>query len=158
MATVASFTCARSPGINPDSSPPGGGRIPPTFGHSWGGSIMNAPTASHSLTVRLQIQNQPGMLGKVTSALGKGGADIGAIDVIEVGKSTITRDITFKTSDERHGQQVVERLKAVEGVQVVNVSDRTFLMHLGGKIEVRGKMPVKTRDDLSMAYTPGGAR
>ncbi|PYM23587.1 MAG: NAD-dependent malic enzyme [Candidatus Rokuibacteriota bacterium] len=119
---------------------------------------MNAPTASHSLTVRLQIQNQPGMLGKVTSALGKGGADIGAIDVIEVGKSTITRDITFKTSDERHGQQVVERLKAVEGVQVVNVSDRTFLMHLGGKIEVKGKMAVKTRDDLSMAYTPGVAR
>src|SRR5438874_10512788 len=119
---------------------------------------MNAPTASHSLTVRLQILNKPGMLGKVTSALGKAGADIGAIDVIEVGKSTITRDITFKTSDERHGQQVVERLKAVEGVQVVNVSDRTFLMHLGGKIEVRGKMPVKTRDDLSMAYTPGVAR
>src|SRR5207249_580888 len=114
--------------------------------------------ASHRLTVRLQRQNQPGMLGKVTSALGKGGADIGAIDVIEVGKSTITRDITFKTSDERHGQQVVERLKAVEGVQVVNVSDRTFLMHLGGKIEVKGKMAVKTRDDLSMAYTPGVAR
>jgi malate dehydrogenase (oxaloacetate-decarboxylating) len=55
---------------------------------------MNAPTASHSLTVRLQITNKPGMLGKVTSALGKGGADIGAIDVIEVGKTTITRDIT----------------------------------------------------------------
>jgi malate dehydrogenase (oxaloacetate-decarboxylating) len=120
--------------------------------------MANAPTASHSLTVRLQIHNKPGMLGKVTSALGKGGADIGAIDVIEVGKSTITRDITFKASDERHGQQVVERLKAVEGVQVVNVSDRTFLMHLGGKIEVKGKMPVKTRDDLSMAYTPGVAR
>jgi len=120
--------------------------------------MANAPTASHSLTVRLQILNRPGMLGKVTSALGKGGADIGAIDVIEVGKTTITRDITFKTSDERHGQQVVERLKAVEGVEVVNVSDRTFLMHLGGKIEVKGKMAVKTRDDLSMAYTPGVAR
>jgi malate dehydrogenase (oxaloacetate-decarboxylating) len=119
---------------------------------------MNAPTASHSLTVRLQILNRPGMLGKVTSAIGKGGADIGAIDVIEVGKTTITRDLTFKASDERHGQQVVERLRAVEGVEVVNVSDRTFLMHLGGKIEVRGKMPVKTRDDLSMAYTPGVAR
>ena len=119
---------------------------------------MNAPTASHSLTVRLSITNRPGMLGKVTSAIGKGGADIGAIDVIEVGKTTITRDITFKASDEKHGQQVVERLKAVEGVQVINVSDRTFLMHLGGKIEVKGKMPVKTRDDLSMAYTPGVAR
>jgi malate dehydrogenase (oxaloacetate-decarboxylating) len=120
--------------------------------------MLNAPTASHSLTVRLQILNKPGMLGKVTSAIGKAGGDIGAIDLVEVGKTTITRDITFKTSDERHGQQVVERLRAVEGVTVGNVSDRTFLMHLGGKIEVKGKMPVKTRDDLSMAYTPGVAR
>jgi malate dehydrogenase (oxaloacetate-decarboxylating) len=120
--------------------------------------MINAPTASHSLTVRLQITNKPGMLGKVTSAIGKGGGDIGAIDLVEVGKSTITRDITFKTSGERHGQQVVERVRGLDGVEVVNVSDRTFLMHLGGKIEVRGKMPVKTRDDLSMAYTPGVAR
>jgi malate dehydrogenase (oxaloacetate-decarboxylating) len=120
--------------------------------------MINAPTASHSLTVRLTIQNKPGMLGKVTSAIGKGGGDIGAIDLVEVGKTTITRDISFKTSGEKHGQQVVDRLRAVEGVEVVNVSDRTFLMHLGGKIEVRGKMPVKTRDDLSMAYTPGVAR
>jgi malate dehydrogenase (oxaloacetate-decarboxylating) len=120
--------------------------------------MINAPTASHSLTIRLAIQNKPGMLGKVTSAIGKGGADIGAIDLVEVGKNTITRDITFKTSGERHGQQVVERLRALEGVGVVNVSDRTFLMHLGGKIEVKGKMAVKTRDDLSMAYTPGVAR
>ncbi|HVG77236.1 MAG TPA: NAD-dependent malic enzyme [Patescibacteria group bacterium] len=98
------------------------------------------------------------MLGKVTSAIGKGGGDIGGIDLVEVGRTTITRDLTFKASDERHGGQVVERLRALEGVTVVNVSDRTFLMHLGGKIEVRGKMPVKTRDDLSMAYTPGVAR
>jgi malate dehydrogenase (oxaloacetate-decarboxylating) len=120
--------------------------------------MLNAPTASHSLTVRLQILNKPGMLGKVTSAIGKAGGDIGAIDLVEVGKTTITRDITFKSSDERHGQQVIERLRALEGITVGNVSDRTFLMHLGGKIEVRGKMPVKTRDDLSMAYTPGVAR
>jgi len=120
--------------------------------------MLNAPTASHSLTVRLQILNKPGMLGKVTSAIGKGGGDIGGIDLVEVGRTTITRDITFKASDERHGQQVVERMRALEGVTVVNVSDRTFLMHLGGKIEVRGKMAVKTRDDLSMAYTPGVAR
>src|SRR5438445_1641177 len=120
--------------------------------------MINAPSASYSVTVRLEIDNKPGMLGKVTPAIGKAGGDIGAIDLVEVGKTTITRDITFKTSDERHGQQVVERLRALEGVTVGNVSDRTFLMHLGGKIEVRGKMPVKTRDDLSMAYTPGVAR
>jgi malate dehydrogenase (oxaloacetate-decarboxylating) len=120
--------------------------------------MANVPTASHSLTVRLQIRNQPGMLGKVTSAIGKGGGDIGAIDLVEVGKGTITRDLSFNASDERHGQQIVERLRAIDGITVVHVSDRTFLMHLGGKIEVVGKIAVKTRDDLSMAYTPGVAR
>ncbi len=118
----------------------------------------NAPTASYSLTIRLEIENQPGMLGKVTSAIGKAGGDIGAIDLVEVRKKTLIRDLTFKASDERHGQQVVERLKAIEGIKVVHISDRTFLMHLGGKIEIKGKIPVKTRDDLSMAYTPGVAR
>jgi len=120
--------------------------------------MINAPSASYSMTVRLEITNRPGMLGKVTSAIGKAGGDIGAIDLVEVGKTTIIRDLSFKARDERHAQQVVDRIRAVEGVKVVNASDRTFLMHLGGKIEVRGKMPVKTRDDLSMAYTPGVAR
>ena len=119
---------------------------------------MQSPSASYSLTVRLEITNRPGMLGQVTSAIGKAGGDIGAIDLVQVGKSTITRDLTFKARDERHGQQIVERIRGVRSVKVVNVSDRTFLMHLGGKIEVRGKMSVKTRDDLSMAYTPGVAR
>jgi malate dehydrogenase (oxaloacetate-decarboxylating) len=120
--------------------------------------MINAPSASYSMTVRLEITNRPGMLGKVTSAIGKAGGDIGAIDLVEVGKTTITRDLSFKASDERHAQQVVDRVRAVSGVRVVNASDRTFLMHLGGKIEVRGKVSVKTRDDLSMAYTPGVAR
>ncbi len=117
-----------------------------------------APSASYSLTVRVEIDNEPGMLGKITSAIGKGGGDIGAVDLVEVGKRTITRDISFKASGEQHGQQVVERLRALEHVRVVNVSDRTFLMHIGGKIEVKGKMAVRNRDDLSMAYTPGVAR
>jgi len=120
--------------------------------------MQNAPSASYSLTVRLEIQNRPGMLGKVTSAIGKAGGDIGAIDLVEVRKSTIIRDVTFKASDERHGTKVVDGIRAIDGVTVGNVSDRTFLMHLGGKIEVRGKLPVKTRDDLAMAYTPGVAR
>ena len=120
--------------------------------------MVSAPSASYSLTVRLEISNRPGMLGKVTSAIGKAGGDIGAIDVVSVGKSTITRDLTFKAGDERHGQQVVDRLRALDGITVVNVSDRTFLVHLGGKIEVKGKMAVKTRDDLAMVYTPGVAR
>jgi len=119
--------------------------------------MSNAPVASYSLTVRVRIVNTPGMLGKVTSAIGAEGGDIGAIDIVEVGKQ-VTRDISFKASDEAHGQRITERIRGIEGVTVVNVSDRTFLMHLGGKIEVKGRVAVKTRDDLSMAYTPGVAR
>lgn len=117
-----------------------------------------APSASYSVTVRLEITNRPGMLGKVTSAIGRKGGDIGAIDVVRFAKNTVTRDITFKARDEAHGAGVVAYLNSVAGVSVVNVSDRTFLMHLGGKIEVSGRVPVKTRDDLSMAYTPGVGR
>src|SRR6266446_4100433 len=118
----------------------------------------NIPVASYSLTVRVRIANKPGMLGKVTSAIGEAGGDIGAVDLVEAGQMEMTRDIAFKASDEAHGQAIVDRLRGVAGVTVVNVSDRTFLMHLGGKIEVNGRVTVKTRDDLSMAYTPGVAR
>ena len=70
----------------------------------------------------------------------------------------MTRDITVSTSDVEHGERIVGRVRLVEGVEVVHVTDRTFQLHLGGKIEVRSKVPVKTRDDLSMVYTPGVAR
>ncbi len=116
------------------------------------------PSVSYSLTVRVEIRNRPGMLGKVTSAISRAGGDIGAIDLIQPGGGVRTRDITFNARDDRHGQGVVAGLGKIRGVRVVHVSDRTFLMHLGGKIEIRGKVPVKTRDDLSMAYTPGVAR
>jgi malate dehydrogenase (oxaloacetate-decarboxylating) len=119
---------------------------------------MAAPSASYSMTVRLEIENRPGMLGKVTSTIGRAGGDIGAVDLVQTGGQVIVRDITFNARDDKHGAAVVEGLGRIKGVRVVNVSDRTFLMHLGGKIEVRGKIPVKTRDDLSMAYTPGVAR
>jgi malate dehydrogenase (oxaloacetate-decarboxylating) len=120
--------------------------------------MMAAPSASYSMTVRLEIENRPGMLGKVTSTIGRAGGDIGAVDLVQTGGQVIVRDITFNARDDKHGAAVVEGLGRIKGVRVVNVSDRTFLMHLGGKIEVRGKVPVKTRDDLSMAYTPGVAR
>jgi malate dehydrogenase (oxaloacetate-decarboxylating) len=120
--------------------------------------MMTAPSASYSMTVRFEIRNRPGMLGKVTSALSRAGADIGAIDLVQPGGDIRVRDITFNARDDKHGQTIIDAVRRIAGVRVVNVSDRTFLMHLGGKIEVRGKVPVKTRDDLSMAYTPGVAR
>src|SRR5882672_2681332 len=116
------------------------------------------PSASYSLTVRLEITNRPGMLGRAASAIGTAGGDIGAVDLVESGRNRVVRDITIKARDDAHGQQIVNRLKQVAGVRVVNVSDRTFLMHLGGKIEIHNKVPLRTRDDLSMAYTPGVAR
>ena len=119
--------------------------------------MSNAPVASYSLICRIRIANTPGMLGKVTSAIGAEGGDIGAIDIVDVGRE-VTRDISFKASDEAHGQRITDNIRGIEGVTVVHVSDRTFLMHLGGKIEVNGRVAVKTRDDLSMAYTPGVAR
>src|SRR5881397_2724331 len=116
------------------------------------------PSASYSLTVRVAIQNRPGMLGRVAMAIGDAGGDIGAVDLVESGRDRIIRDITINARDSVHGTQIVNRLKQAPGVRVVNISDRTFLMHLGGKIEVQSKVPVRTRDDLSMAYTPGVAR
>jgi malate dehydrogenase (oxaloacetate-decarboxylating) len=117
-----------------------------------------APSASYSITVRLDIRNRPGMLGRVASSIGEAGGDIGAVDLVESTRERIVRDITIKARDSTHGQEIVAGLKQVAGVRVINVSDRTFLMHLGGKIEVRNKVPIRTRDDLSMVYTPGVAR
>ncbi len=116
------------------------------------------PSASYSLTVRLEIRNRPGMLGRVTSAIGAAGGDIGAVDIVEMTRERVVRDMTVKARDSEHGQEIVSRIRGIGGVRVTNISDRTFLMHVGGKIEVRSKVPIRTRDDLSMAYTPGVAR
>ncbi len=120
--------------------------------------MRTTPSASYSLTVRCSYQNRPGMLGRVASAVGRAGGDIGAIDIVRVDRKTIVRDYTINAANAEHGERIVEALSGVRGLEVVNVSDRTFLMHLGGKIEVSGRAPLKTRDDLSMAYTPGVAR
>src|SRR5450759_3879344 len=117
-----------------------------------------APSPSYSITLRVQVKNRVGMLGKLTSTIGSIGGDIGAIDLVSATKDQVERDITINVGDTRHGQEVIEAIKQLEGVRIVNVSDRTFLMHLGGKIEIVGKIPLRTRADLSMAYTPGVAR
>ena len=117
-----------------------------------------APSASYSFTVRMGILNRPGMLGRVTSVIGKAGGDIGAVDLVEMTGDRVFRDMTIKARDSEHGQRIIDKLRKLPVVKISNISDRTFLMHLGGKIEVRSKVPIRTRDDLSMAYTPGVAR
>jgi malate dehydrogenase (oxaloacetate-decarboxylating) len=116
------------------------------------------PNASYSVTLRVKIQNQPGKLGEITTAIGRVGGDIEAIDIVSVGKDFLIRDITVNASSEKHDEEIVNALQNIDGVEIVQTSDRTFLMHLGGKIEVVSKIPLKTRADLSMAYTPGVAR
>src|SRR5579871_777515 len=119
---------------------------------------MISPSASYSLTVRCEIDNRPGMLGQLASRIGREGGDIGAIDIVRADRRLMVRDITINARDDAHGQRIVRSLRQLEGIRVVHVSDRTFLIHLGGKIEVQSRFPIKTRDDLSMAYTPGVAR
>lgn len=119
---------------------------------------MSHYSPAYSITIRLRYQDLPGGLGKITSAIGDAGGSIGAIDIVNSLDGSIVRDITVQATDVEHGEKIVEHVKGLEGVEISNVSDRTFLMHLGGKIEVISRVPVKTRDDLSMAYTPGVAR
>ena len=119
---------------------------------------MQTPSASYSLTLRVRLSSRAGSLGELTMAIGRAGGDIGAIDIVTVGNDFIIRDVTVSSVSSRHGEQIVEAVKDVDGVELLQVSDPTFLMHLGGKIEVVPKVPLKTRADLSMAYTPGVAR
>lgn len=121
-------------------------------------SEKQTPNASYSITLRVKIQNQPGKLGEITTAIGKAKGDISAIDIVSAGKDFLIRDITVNAASDQHTKEVRQSISNIDGVEVVNISDRTFLMHLGGKIETVSKMPLKTRDDLSMAYTPGVAR
>jgi malate dehydrogenase (oxaloacetate-decarboxylating) len=117
-----------------------------------------SPSAQYSLTIRVEIADRPGMLGLVASAIGEVGASIGSIDLVEVKESVLLRDITVDATGAEHWDQIVGALAALDGVTVVDTTDRTFLMHIGGKIEQHNKSPLKTRADLSMAYTPGVAR
>src|SRR3954466_10918575 len=110
------------------------------------------------MTLRVKIHNLPGKLGEITTAIGRAGGDIGAIDIVSVGKDFLIRDITVNAYSEQHDDEIRDAVNEIDGVEVVNTSDRTFLIHLGGKIEVTSKIPLKTRADLSMAYTPGVAR
>jgi malate dehydrogenase (oxaloacetate-decarboxylating) len=115
-------------------------------------------SASYSITVRLLADTDPAVVGRVATAIGTAGGVVTAIDVAESRTDRITIDVTCSATDGKHADEIVATLRAVDGVAVHKVSDRTFLLHLGGKIEVTSKVPLRTRDDLSMAYTPGVGR
>src|SRR3954454_12358907 len=119
---------------------------------------MSHVSASFSATIRVQLADSPGAFARLANAIGEAGGSLGTIDLVRVEKGIKVRDVTVDASDSDHLERIVASVQGIEGVDVERVSDRTFLMHLGGKIEMHSKVPVKTRDDLSMAYTPGVAR
>ena len=116
------------------------------------------PSVSSSITVRLGVRARPTAVSEVTTAIEHAGGIVTALDVTTSGPERIGLDVTCATRGEEHAAEVVERLRGLDGVVVERVSDRTFLMHLGGKLSIEPKVPIRTRDDLSMLYTPGVAR
>ncbi len=119
---------------------------------------MVTPNVSYSVVLRVELSHRPGTLGRLTTAIGDAGGNILGVDIVEVSGDVIIRDITVLATDVDHAYVIREASEQVEGVHVRSVMDRTFKLHLGGKIEVKSKIPIENRDDLSMAYTPGVAR
>jgi malate dehydrogenase (oxaloacetate-decarboxylating) len=116
------------------------------------------PSAQYSLTLRVEIDHRPGMLGKVASAIGEAGGTIGAVDLVQIENGHTIRDITVETGSADDWPRLRDAVDAVAGARVLDATDRTFMVHVGGKIELQNKSPLKTREDLSMVYTPGVAR
>jgi malate dehydrogenase (oxaloacetate-decarboxylating) len=116
------------------------------------------PSAGYTFTLRVNLANTPGTLGRLTTAIGLAGANIGAIDLVEHRGSVVVRDVTVLCRNVEHGEEVVAAAGRIDGVEVRGFVDRVFEIHQGGKIEIAPRVSLRSRDDLSMAYTPGVAR
>ncbi len=119
---------------------------------------MSRPSPGHAITMRVAAPAGFSATSDLTAAVASAGAEITALDVIESTHERVVVDITCNTADEEHAAEVADSIDKLDGVSVRKVSDRTFLMHLGGKLSVESKVELRNRDDLSRAYTPGVAR
>ena len=120
--------------------------------------VALTPNSSFSLTIRLEIPNRVGMLASVTQAIANSGGNFGQIDLIEQTRSFSTRDITVDAASTEHAETIVQAVKALPDIKVLNVYDRTFNLHRGGKISIASRIPLRSVSDLAMAYTPGVGR
>jgi malate dehydrogenase (oxaloacetate-decarboxylating) len=116
------------------------------------------PGPGYAITARVEVPASASAAGDLTVAIGQVGGVVTAFDVVESHTETLVVDISCNSLNEDHGREITDALEALPGVRVRKVSDRTFLLHLGGKLEVQSKVALRTRDDLSRAYTPGVAR
>ena len=119
---------------------------------------MAAPSASYAIILRVNLDGDPTAIGRATTAVGEAGGIVTAVDIVESHADAMTVDITANSSGVEHANAIRDAVDEVDGATVHKISDRTFLMHLGGKVEIASRIPLKTRDDLSRAYTPGVAR
>src|SRR5215210_1450230 len=119
---------------------------------------MAAPSPGYSITVRVEAPTDPAATARLSSVVAEAGGAITALDVAESHPQMLVVDVSCNASDVAHSESITKAIEALEGFSVRKVSDRTFLLHLGGKIEVNPKVALKHRDDLSRAYTPGVAR
>src|SRR5947209_8033380 len=120
--------------------------------------MPGTPSAQYSVTLRVEIEHRLGMLGRVASAIGEAGGVVGAVDIVQIEGGVTVRDITVETASEADWARLTDAVDALSGARVLDATDRTLQLHVGGKIELHNKAPLKTRDELSMAYTPGVAR
>jgi len=120
--------------------------------------VSVTPSVSYSITVRLEVPSRGRAVSELTHAVEQAGGAVTALDVTPVGHERLRVDVTCAAGDSEHAEAIVAALTGIDGVTLSKVSDRTFLLHLGGKIETAVKVPLRNRDDLSMAYTPGVAR
>jgi malate dehydrogenase (oxaloacetate-decarboxylating) len=116
------------------------------------------PSVSNSITVRLEVPARGNAVSQITTSVESAGGTVTGLDVTASGLEALRIDVTIATASVAHAEEIVEKLRTIEGLTIGKVSDRTFLMHLGGKIEMSSKLPIRNRDDLSMIYTPGVAR
>ena len=120
--------------------------------------VKLTPNPSFSLTIRVALPNQPGMLARITSAIASVGGNFGQIDLIEQTRATTVRDITVDAYSTEHSEEIVQAVNGLPDIRVIDVYDRTFNLHRGGKISVESKISLKRQSDLAMAYTPGVGR
>ncbi len=116
------------------------------------------PNPSYSVTIRLQLPNRAGMLANVTSAIASVGGSLGQISLIESTRELSIREITVDAASSDHAQEIVDAVKSVPDIIMLDVYDRTFDIHRGGKITVNSKISLTNQGDLAMAYTPGVGR
>jgi malate dehydrogenase (oxaloacetate-decarboxylating) len=122
------------------------------------GTMATVPSVSNSITVRMEVPARGNAVSQITTLVESSGGSVTGLDVTASGLEALRIDVTIAAASVSHAEEIVDKLRTIDGVEIGKVSDRTFLLHLGGKIEMSSKLPIRNRDDLSMIYTPGVAR